>query len=364
MKIIELINILEELSPPQLQESYDNSGLLLGNINDEIKSVLISLDITENVVNEAIKTNCNVIVSHHPLIFKGLKKITGSNYIERILINAIKNNIAIYSCHTNIDKTNPGVNYALAQKLELENIRVLSPEKNNLKKIVVFVPLSHANEVRNAIFKSGGGHIGNYDSCSYNLAGYGTFRGLDAANPFVGQKGEVHKEEEIRIETVVPSFYVNHVINEMIKAHPYEEVAYDIYNLDNENSKYGLGAVGILKNEVDETIFLNDLKKKLSLKYIKHSNLIGKKIKKVAVCGGSGADFLHLAIKSKADVFITGDTKYHNYFDVDNKLLLIDCGHYETEVFILEVIYNYLLKKIPNFAVQISKHNTNPINYY
>ncbi len=362
MILKELIIKLEATAPLDLQESYDNSGLLIGSPEKGINKALITLDITDAIVDEAIQTNCDLIIAHHPLIFKGLKQFTGNTLTERLVIRLIKKDIAVYAIHTNLDNIHTGVNNMLAQKLGLKNLRILSQGKGNLKKLVTFCPTNKADQLREAIFKAGAGHIGNYDSCSYNIAGRGTFRGLEGTNPYVGQKGELHVESEIRIETIVPGSIINKVIKAMIEAHPYEEVAYDIYPLDNIDGKTGAGMIGELDSPQSGIEVLKDVKEILSSKVIKFSGQAKKQVKKVAICGGSGAFLIGKAYRAGADLYITGDIKYHDYFEFEEKMIVADAGHYETEQFTKELLYSILKKNFPTFALLISKIDTNPVD--
>lgn len=363
MKIKDVINIIESFAPLSYQESYDNSGLIVGNINDELKGVLICLDSIEEVVDEAISKKCNLIVAHHPIVFSGLKKITGKNYIERTILKAIKNDVAIYAAHTNLDNVNQGVNYKIAEKVGLKNCKPLSSKKGILNKIVVYCPLEQAETVRLAMFNAGAGAIGNYSECSFNTVGEGTFRAGENTNPFVGGEDKRHTEQEQRIEMVVESFKLKKVINSMKEAHPYEEVAYDLYSLDNTLNKVGSGLIGELDQEENELDFLKRLKKDLQTDCVRYTKPLQNKIKRVALCGGSGSFLLNDAIKENADVFITADFKYHQFFDAENKIIIADIGHYESEQFTKELFYDILTKKITNFAVHLSEINTNPINY-
>lgn len=354
---------LEELAPLQYQEPYDNAGLIIGNLSNEVHGVLITIDITEDIIDESITLGCNMIVSHHPLIFSGIKKITGNSYIERCIEKAIKNGINIYSAHTNADSAWEGVNRKICEKLNLINCRTLSPAKGVLKKLVTFVPQTHIEQVREAIFNAGAGHIGNYENCSFNIEGEGTFKGNENTHPFVGKPEKLHVEKEIRLETIFPSHLQRAVIDAMLSSHPYEEIAYDIYSLENENKQLGIGMVGELKEATNEKSFLQELKKVFNIKVIRHTQLLGGKIKKVAVCGGSGSSLLRDAMKCRADIFISSDFKYHQFFDAENKIVIADIGHYESEQFTKELFYNLLIKKFPKFAVHFSNINTNPINY-
>jgi dinuclear metal center YbgI/SA1388 family protein len=364
MKIEEVISLIEEIAPLSLQESYDNAGLLVGDKSKIISGVLISIDVTEDVVSEAIKKNCNLIISHHPIIFGGLKRLVGDDYVQRTVIKAIKNDIAIYAAHTNIDNVLiNGVNGKIAEKLDLKNTSVLKPKSGELLKLITFVPNNVTKNVLDALFEAGAGQIGNYDKCSYSTQGIGTFRGNKQSNPYVGEKGKLHSESETKIEVIVPKFLKNRVVSALKKAHPYEEPAFDLIPLLNDWNTIGAGVIGDLDNETDELTFLENLKTVFQVKTIRHTNFIGKKIKKVAVCGGAGSSFLQDAIRAKADVFISGDFKYHEFFDTNNEIIIADIGHFESEQYTKDIFYEIISKKIPNFAVQISEVKTNPINY-
>ncbi len=363
MKIQEIIKPLEDIAPPYLQESYDNSGLLIGNGELEASGALITLDVTEEIMQEAIQQKCNLIISHHPVIFSGLKSITGKSTTERIVNTAIKNDIGIYAIHTNLDNVDNGVNAILCEKLGLKFTRILVPKNELLRKLITFCPADHAENIRKALFDAGAGNIGNYDSCSFNAPGTGSFRGSDDTNPYAGEKGKLHYENEIRIETIYPVYLEEAVLKALFTVHPYEEVAYDIYKLENKFSRIGAGMIGELEAGMNEKEFLNFLKKITQAGVVRHSSFIGKKIKKVAVCGGSGSFLIKDAIKAGADIFITGDVKYHDFFEVENKMIIADVGHYESEQFAKELIYSILKNKFPTFAVLISKINTNSVNY-
>ena len=363
MKLKELCSYLDSVVPLSFQEGYDNSGLQIGLPEREIASALISLDITEEVLDEAISAECDLIISHHPLIFSGIKKLTGKSFTERILIKSIQHNIAIYSSHTNLDVFSEGVSRKMAEKLNLQNIKVLSPLKNRLLKLVTYVPVSHLDVVREALFGAGAGVIGNYDKCGFSGSGTGSFRSGEETHPFVGEKGKIHFENEIRFETVMFSHLKAKVVRALLEAHPYEEVAYDIYSLENENIVAGMGCTGEFEEHLEEDALLKLISSVFGAKGIRYSKLTGKKIKKVALCGGSGASLLNDAINSGADAFITGDIKYHSYFEADNKILLVDTGHFESEKFSTEILFDLIIKKFPKFAVRFSETNTNPINY-
>ncbi len=363
MVIRDVNALLEQFAPLSYQESYDNSGLLVGNPDMPLKGILVTLDVTPEVIEEAHQKGLNLIVSHHPLIFSGLKSITGKTYVERAIIKAIKYDIAIYAAHTNLDNIKGGVNSKIGELLGLKNLRFLSPMEGELVKVVTFVPINEADNVRQAMFECGGGNIGNYDCCSYNIEGKGTFRANEGANPFVGRLGELHLEPETRIEVIVPKAKLSKVIYEMISAHPYEEVAYDIYPLLNSFNGAGSGMIGELASPIPALEFLKIVKKVFNLQSIRHTQFHGKDIKKVAFCGGSGAFLIKQAIATDADIYITGDIKYHQFFDAENKIIIADIGHFESEQFTIEIFYEYLLKNFPKFAVLKSEIKTNPINY-
>jgi dinuclear metal center YbgI/SA1388 family protein len=364
MKIKQITALIESIAPLSFQESYDNAGLIIGNSGDEVKGILITLDVTEAVIDEAIEKKLNMIVAHHPLIFGGLKKINGKNATERCVQKAIRNGIAIYAAHTNLDSVFGGVNSMICRKLGLVNCKQLIPVENHLKKLVTFVPLSHTAIVQESLFAAGAGTIGNYDSCSFKMIGEGTFRGNELTNPFAGQRNEMHTESESRIETIFPKHLQQQIVQVLIDAHPYEEVAYDIYPIDNQYPLAGTGMLGELEEAVSESDFLMKLKHTFACKVIKYTRLLGNPIKKVALCGGSGSNFLSHAIAAEADIFISGDFKYHQFFDAEGKIVIADIGHYESEQFTKEVFYELLTKNFPKFAVQLSEVETNPVNYH
>ncbi len=363
MQLKELTSYIESKAHLALQESYDNAGLIVGQSDMEVCGVLISLDLTEEVIDEAIEKNANVIITHHPIIFKGLKKLNGKNYVERCVIKAIKNDLAIYAAHTNLDNVLWGVNGKIAEMLDLQNIECLKPAKEQLLKLVSFVPKEYAQRLRIALFEAGAGHIGNYDSCSYNIQGFGTFRAKEGTNPFVGEINKLHKEPETRIETIFPHYYKSKIIETLHQYHPYEEPAYDIYPLQNTSAQIGAGIIGELETEIEAKEFLHKIKKLFSVNCIRHTDTMNKKIKTVALCGGAGSFLLPLAKARKADIFISGDFKYHDFFDAENQIIIADIGHYESEQFTKNIFYEMITKKFSNFACSISKINTNPINY-
>ncbi len=364
MLIKEVISEIEKLAPPAYQENYDNSGLLVGDKNSKITGVLLSLDCVESVIDEAIKLKCNLIIAHHPIIFGGLKRLTGSNYVERVVIKAIQNNIAIYACHTNLDNVKNGVNAKIAEKLGLINLKILSPKKHLLKKLVTYVPASHHEKVRASLFEAGAGNIGNYDSCSFNIAGTGTYRGNENSNPVIGEKGKLSTEPETRIEVIFEALNESAILKNLLANHPYEEVAFDVYPLDNTYQNIGSGMTGEFEKALSETEFLTLVKKAFKLKVVRHTPLLNNPIKKVAFCGGSGSFLIKNAINSGSDAYISADIKYHEFFDADSRILIADTGHFENEQFTPEIFYELIQKKFTTFATYLSEVNTNPVNYF
>ncbi len=363
MLIQDVIDVLELWAPISSQESYDNSGLIIGNKQKEVNSVLICLDCTEKVVDEAINKNINFIISHHPIIFKGLKKLNSTNYVERIVEKCIKNEIALYSIHTNLDNSFYGVNYEIASRLSLNNCSILKPKINVLSKLIVYVPKDNLESLDKAIFNAGAGSVGAYDQCHFRNDGVGTFRPNKNSDPYIGETNIRSEVNEFKVEYLVSNHLLNNVLQAMNNAHPYEEVAYDILPIKNINKYEGSGMIGSLEKSINEIDFIEKVKEKFNCSMIRHTQLLNKKIKNVAVCGGSGIFLLSDAIKKKADVFITSDVKYHDFFDTENKILLLDIGHYESEQYTMNLISDHLMKKITNFAVHLTDINTNPINY-
>lgn len=364
MRITDIIRQLEELAPPTYQESYDNVGLLTGSPQWECTGIICTLDATEDVIVEAKAAGCNMVVAHHPVIFSGIKKLTGKNYVEKTVITAIKNDIAIYAIHTNLDNVLEGVNSRIADQLGLINRKILVKKENSLGKLVVFVPVADTENIKSSIFKAGGGVISKYSECSFTTYGSGTFKAGPDTNPYVGQIGKRHEENECKIEIIFPLYLQHQIVKAMIEVHPYEEVAYDVYPLANNLVEVGSGLIGEISQPLSETALLNLLKEKFNLKVIRHTPLTGRMIKKIAVCGGAGSFLTRHAIAAGADAFITADIKYHEFFDAESKLLLADIGHWESEQFTIELLVDFLAAKFPTFAVQKSKVNTNPVNYF
>ena len=363
MKIKEIVSALDRFAPLPLQDGFDNAGLQIGLTEAEATGALLCLDVTEAVLDEAIALGCNLVISHHPLIFKGYKSIIGKDYVERCILKAIRNDMVLYAAHTNLDNAKGGVNYKIAEKIGLKHLQVLEPKRNSLLKLVTFVPIEQAERVRKALFAAGCGNIGGYDSCSYNLKGEGTFRAGENTHPFCGSIGELHREEEVRIETILPSYKKGEVVRALLSAHPYEEPAFDLYPLENEWTQAGAGIVGELETPETELEFLKRIKKIFEVECVKHNRLTGREIQKVALCGGAGAFLIPQAIRSGADIFITGEIKYHDYFGHEDEILLAEIGHYESEQYTKEIFYSIIRDLFPNFALHLSKINTNPIKY-
>lgn len=364
MNINDIVQSLETLAPPGLQEPYDNAGLLTGHALGTCTGVLCCLDVTEAVVDEAILTGSNLIVAHHPILFKGIKRLTGKHYVERILIKAIKNDIAIYAIHTNLDNVINGVSGYMATLLGLQHISVLQPGQAMLKKLVTYVPHSHVEAVQSALFSVGAGHIGNYSECSFTVKGTGTFKAGGHTNPYVGTVGSRHYEPETRLELIFPFYKESAVLQALKATHPYEEVAYDLFSMANEFSQAGAGIIGTLPVIIEENDFLQKIKQVFSLTMLKHTPLLSKPIKKVAICGGAGNFLISNALQAKADIYITADLKYHEFFEADSRMLLVDIGHYESEQFTIDLLQQYLTNNFPTFAVLKTSINTNPVHYF
>ena len=364
MTVKDITKILEEFAPLTYAEDFDNVGLLVGNASKKVSGVLVTLDTLENVVDEAIAKKCNLIISFHPIIFSGLKKITGKNYVERVVIKAIKNDIAIYANHTALDNAKEGVNAKICEILGLSNTKILLPQKSTIKKLTTYIPKDNLEEVKNELFKAGAGNIGNYSDCSFTVEGTGTYKANNDATPAKGSIGIAHTESETMFTCVFGKNEEAAVIRALMSSHPYEEVAYDIQTIENTNQHIGMGMIGELSEEVTETDFLDHLKLKMNAELVRHSNFLNKPIKKVAVLGGSGSFAIGAAKAAGADVFVTADLKYHQFYEAENQIVLADIGHFETEQFTKNLLVDYLTKKIPNFAIHLSESITNPINYF
>jgi len=364
MKIKELVNTLDAFAPLDYAEDFDNVGLIVGDSNNDIKGVLVSLDTTEEIVDEAISKGCNVIVGFHPIIFSGIKKLNPSNYVNRAVIKAIRNDIAIYAIHTALDNAFHGVNDVICSKLGLKSRDILMPQSQTIKKLTTYIPKANAGKLREKLFEVGAGNIGNYSHCSFNIEGQGSFKGEEGSNPVVGQKGKTHYEDEIQINITFAKHLEGKVLKKLFEQHPYEEVAYEIETLDNRNQHIGLGMTGNFEKAINENEFFDLLKNTFGTPVLRHSEKLGKPIQKIAVLGGSGASAIPKAILSGADAFITADLKYHDFFKAENQILLVDIGHYESEQFTKDYLYSFINENFTNFAVVLSNLNTNPVQYY
>lgn len=370
MKIKEILSILEEMAPLSYAEDFDNVGLLVGNSETEATGVLVCHDALESVIEEAIEKKCNLVVCFHPILFSGIKKITGKNYVERAVIKAIKNDIAIFAVHTALDNHQNGVNKIFCDALGLLNTKTLIPKQNFIQKLVTYTIPENAEKLRNALFEAGAGKIGNYEDCSFNSKGIGTYMGNENSNPEIGQRFEFVEAEEIKIEVTFEKYLQSKILKALFSNHVYEEVAYEIYDLQNTHQNIGLGMIGELPSPMPELDFLKMVKDKMQCGAIRHTEYTGKLIKKVAVLGGSGAFAIRNAIQAGADVYLTADLKYHNFYEAENKLLLADIGHFESERFTKNYIVDFVKKKICNFAhslsedkIILSEINTNPVKY-
>lgn len=364
MTINDVTHILEELAPLNYAEDFDNVGLLIGDKHAEVQGILVTLDTLENVVDEAISKKCNLIVSFHPIIFSGLKRITGKNYVERTVLKAIKNDIAIYAIHTALDNCPKGVNAKICEVLGLKNTRILIPQKNTIKKLTTYVPVENALDLKQHLFAAGAGEIGDYSSCSFEVSGTGSYKAGENANPTKGTIGKIHYEVESLISVVFTKSAETKVVEELLEHHPYEEVAYEVQTLDNTNSNIGMGMIGELEEAVSEESFLKQLKSRMNAKVVRHSELRGKSVNKIAVLGGSGAFAIGAAKAARADVFVTADVKYHQFYEAEKQMVIADIGHFETEQFTKNLLVDYLTEKIPNFAIHLSESITNPIKYF
>ncbi|MCU7548710.1 Nif3-like dinuclear metal center hexameric protein [Chitinophagaceae bacterium LB-8] len=364
MNIGEVISIIESFAAPELQEDYDNAGLITGNPQWTCSGVLCSLDATLEIVLEAKQKGCNLVVAHHPIVFRGMKRLNGRSYVEQTIIEAIKSDIAIYAAHTNLDNVIKGVNGKIAAKLKLKNCKILQPKNRMLRRLITFAPVDKAGQIQQALFDAGAGHIGNYSECSFNSEGQGTFKAEQGADPYVGEIGERHYEKETKIEVVFPFYLQRQVLKSLLDHHPYEEVAYDIFTMENSHDQIGSGMIGELEEAIPEADFLKIVKDAFGVEVIRHTALRGQPVKRVAVCGGAGSFLIRRALQQKADFYITADVKYHEFFDAEGQMVLADIGHYESEQYTVELLYDLLVEKIPNFAVLKTGLNTNPVRYY
>ncbi len=364
MYIKDVIEHLETLAPLAYAEQFDNVGLLVGNKNTALTGVLITHDTLEDVVEEAIAKKCNLIVSFHPIIFSGIKKFNQQDYVNRAVYKAIKNDIAIYATHTALDNVKHGVNGTICKQLGLINQRILQPKESFIYKLTTYVPTAAASSVRNALFTAGAGEIGNYSNCSFSTEGTGTFLPNNDANPTIGKSGQLSTEKETQLSVIFEQHLKGDILKQLFSIHPYEEVSYEITALLNTHQDIGLGMIGELKTPLKEDAFLNFLKTQMNTPCIRHSKLLGKKIQKVAVLGGSGSSAISAAKQAGADAYVTADLKYHDFYQAENSLVLCDIGHYESEQYTKTLLYEFLSKKMPNFAIVLSGIQTNPVNYF
>ncbi|RYY66670.1 MAG: Nif3-like dinuclear metal center hexameric protein, partial [Chitinophagaceae bacterium] len=364
MKIHDILQVLERFAAPELQEDYDNAGLITGQRGWACTGVLCTLDATPEVIEEAAARGCNLVVAHHPIVFKGLKRINGKNYIERALIAAIKNDIAIYACHTNLDNVIEGVSRRMADRLGIVGGRVLAPKARPLRRLITFAPEGKAGAVRDAVFAAGAGHIGNYSECSFNTVGEGTFKAEEGADPYVGEVGKRHAERETKIEIVFPFYLEDQVVKALVDHHPYEEVAYDIFTMENAHLGVGAGLIGELPEPLAPEAFLKKLKEAFGLTVLRHTAGAGQPVRRVALCGGSGAFLIRAAMAAGADAYVTADVKYHEFFEAEDRMLLADIGHWESEQFTVDLLRELIAGKFPTFAVLKSSVPTNPLRYF
>lgn len=364
MKIKTLTQILEKIAPPQYQEVYDNAGLIVGNPATEITGVLVCLDSTEAVILEAIERGCNVVVAHHPIVFKGLKKLNGKNYVERTVLLAIKNDIAIYAIHTNLDNMlHNGVNTKIAEKLGLTNLKILAPKRQILTKLTTFAPIADSQKVLDALYAAGAGNIGNYENCSFRTEGIGSFKPVGGANPHIGTLNKVEEVAEHRLEVIFPSYMERAILAALRTAHPYEAIAFYVQSLENAHQEVGAGIVGELLEPMSERNFLQFLKTTMQAGVVRFTAPLSKNVKKVAICGGAGSFLLPHAISSDADVFVTADYKYHEFFDADGRILIADIGHFESEQYTIDLLIDLLRKEKPDLEIFSTAILTNPVNY-
>jgi dinuclear metal center YbgI/SA1388 family protein len=364
MKINNVMQILEELAPLAYSESYDNVGLIIGDKDTLLKGILITHDTLEEVIDEAIIKKCNLVVSFHPIVFSGIKKFNGQDYVNKVILKAIKHDIAVYATHTALDNVKHGVNSTICDRLNLIKRKTLIPKPDFIYKLTTYVPNANTDKLRKSLFAAGAGNIGNYEECSFNTLGKGTFKGNENSNPEVGEQGEFRIENETQINVIFEKHLESKILKALFLNHPYEEVAYEVQKLTNTHQNIGLGMIGELETPMEENDFLGFLKKEMNTACIRHSKLLGKKIQKIAVLGGSGSSAIKNAKHAKADVYITADMKYHDFYQAENNILLCDIGHYESEQYTKTLLYEFLSKKIPNFAIVLSDINTNPVNYF
>jgi len=365
MTIKQVTQFLEQKFPLYLQEDFDNCGVQCGDVRQEITGAMVCFEMSEQVIDEAIAEGCNLVISHHPLILKrGITKILPTDRVGAMICKALAHNMVLYSMHTNIDSGVGGGNDVFAEKLNLQNVKVLEPHKGLYRKLVVFVPKENAEALKSALFEIGCGVQGNYDSCGYTVHGQGQFRPLKGANPHIGEENQLEHVEEERIEMIYPTGLQRTVVQAIYEHHPYEEPAFDLLPLENESRTIGLGRIGELPKVMPVSEFLECLKDKLGFEHCRYAGDTTKMIHKVAVCGGGGSSFIDLAIASGADAYVSGDFKYHDFFKSHSGTLLVDIGHYEGEYFIKNIIHQQIKENFTNFAALISKMEKVEVKYF
>jgi dinuclear metal center YbgI/SA1388 family protein len=364
MQVSELVRHIEQLAPPSLQEAYDNAGLIYGNPEMELTGVLIALDATEAVIEEAIRKNCNLVLSHHPIVFSGLKRINEKHYVDRALVKAIRHQIALYACHTNLDNTIHGVNGAIAAAFDLQQVSILAPKSGQFIQLSVYVPNTHLDQVKSALFEAGAGKLGNYAACSFSSTGLGSFTPIEGAQPHIGSLGIHTTVEETKLELIFPVWAQSKVVQALHQAHPYETPAYNLFTINNVNPEIGSGVMGYLPKAISELDWLAQVAKTCQVPVVRHSPLLGKQIEKIAICGGAGSFLIKQAQSLGADALLTADLKYHEFFEANNQILLTDPGHFESEHFTIDLLYKIIQEKFPTFAVLKSSIRTNPVHYY
>jgi dinuclear metal center YbgI/SA1388 family protein len=364
MKISDLTGAIERIAPPMYQEDYDNAGLLVGDPSAEATGVLISLDTTEAVLDEAIAKGCNLVLSHHPIVFRGLKRLNGKNHVERTVMKAVRHGVAIYAAHTNADNMlYNGVNTMIAEKLGVRGTRILSPKTGILKKLVTYAPHEHAARVLEGLFAAGAGHIGRYDECSFSLPGTGTFRAGPGTDPFVGQHGIRQNEPETMIEVIFSAHQQSAILKALRAVHPYEEIAYSVISIENPHPDIGAGMVGELEAPMPTADFLLHVKNRMGAGCLRHTRILKPTVQRIAFCGGAGSFLLGDAIGSGADVYISADFKYHEFFGAEDRIVIADIGHFECEQYTMELFFRVLSEKFPTFAVRLAETSTNPVHY-
>lgn len=359
----DIAGFMEEFAPTFLAEDWDNVGLLVGSRSQEVRRVLVCLEVSAKVVEEAVSKKIDLILSHHPMIFKGLKRIVADDFSGGLLYKLIRNNIGVYSAHTNLDVTDHGINEHLADIMGLKNAKNLNPyQSEDLYKVVVFVPERDVDRVREAMCSAGAGWLGNYSDCTFMTKGTGTFKPLEGTHPYIGTQGTLEKVDEYRLETVVPKSRMGCVISAMLKAHPYEEVAYDTYLLKLKGKEYGLGKYGSLEVPMSFDAFVRHVKNKLNISTVRLIGQPPKEVQTAAVFCGAFDDNFSAVVRNRIDVLIAGDVKHHTAFDMAAAgICVIDAGHFATERIMVPHLTEILSKKFPELEVIASEVEEDPI---